>query len=105
MHSPLLEEKGVVRKDLMHVADWLPTIMSLAGGEPSNEIDGVDQWEMISQGKPSARTEILHTIDPIGLDVDTQTGTKQAAIRVGQYKLLVGNPSQNLQQVGRQVGR
>jgi hypothetical protein len=36
----------------------------------------------------------------MGLDADPVTGTKQAALRKGPWKILVGNPSQNLAQNG-----
>lgn len=49
---------------------------------------------MLSHGGPSGRSEILHIIDPIGLELDPIGGTKQSALRVGAYKLLVGAPGQ-----------
>lgn len=58
------------------------------------------QWDTISAGRPSPRTELLHNIDPMGLDSDPLTGTQQAALRSGPWKLLVGNPSQNVGQNG-----
>jgi len=58
------------------------------------------QWDTISAGRPSPRTELLHNIDPMGLDLDLVTGTKQAALRQGPWKILVGNPSQNVAQNG-----
>jgi hypothetical protein len=57
-------------------------------------IDGVDQWEVLSEGQSSKRTEILHNIDyapdvkalqyaPLGFSYHTG-----AAIRIGHMKLL-----------------
>ncbi len=107
VHSPLLKETGVSRDCLMGAVDWFPTILGLVdgtSGQRSNAtdmdgIDGVDQWPCISEGAPSSRTELLHTIDPMGLDTgDPLTGTKQAAIRRGPWKLLLGAPGQNVRQ-------
>jgi len=136
VHSPLLEERGVERENLMHVVDWFPTILglvdrvvgregkgegasfnicnssssgtSISGSSSSSNsssrcitdnIDGIDQWATISHGAPAPRLELLHTIDPLGLDTgDPFTGTKQAAIRQGPWKLLVGAPGQNIHQ-------
>ena len=87
VHSPLISEKNSKRvsMDLMHATDWLPTIVRLAGGnaehmKPANKtLDGFDMWDTISKGADSPRTEILHNIDG-----------KHAALRVGDFKLLVG---------------
>lgn len=133
VHSPLLQEKGVERQNLMHVVDWFPTILGLVhrargGGvgeeeeqvekkqregnassnsnstnsrnsSMSNDVDGEDQWATLSYGAPAPREEILHTIDPLGLDCgDPLTGTKQAALRQGPWKLLLGAPGQNINQ-------
>ena len=61
------------------------------------------QWDTISQGKPTTREEFLINIDPVGLHQDPITGTEQAAIRTGRFKLLLGNPGQNLQHVSRSI--
>ena len=137
VHSPLLEERGVERGNLMHVVDWFPTILGLvdravereekdenalfdicsssssssnnsSGSSSSSDsttssisgsIDGIDQWATISHGAPAPRHELLHTIDALGLDTgDPLTGTKQAAIRQGPWKLLLGAPGQNIYQ-------
>lgn len=45
---------------LMHITDWMPTMMSMAGvedGELSQlDIDGVNQWKVIRDGNPPTRT-------------------------------------------------
>lgn len=51
--------------DLFHITDFLPTFAHLAGFSLPNDIDGVNQWEVISQGTPTERQEILHVTDPI----------------------------------------
>ena len=55
-------------------------------------------WWLYSEGAPSPRTELLHNIDPLrsfygaqhnGSRFDTRVS---AAIRVGNWKLLTGDP-------------
>uniref|UniRef100_A0A8C5C8T7 Arylsulfatase I-like n=1 Tax=Gadus morhua TaxID=8049 RepID=A0A8C5C8T7_GADMO len=98
VHSPLLKRRRRVSKALLHITDWYPTLLGLAGGNVSQSevLDGFDVWPTLSEGKPSPRHEILHNIDPLhtphsrGAHIfDTNV---QAAIRVGDWKLLTGDP-------------
>ncbi|XP_021336461.2 arylsulfatase I [Danio rerio] len=106
VHSPLLKRKGVVSHALIHISDWYPTLLSLAGyrESDSNHLDGQDVWETISSDLPCPRTEILFNIDPVSRrhgDINPKlltlngfgiwdTGVR-AAIRAGDWKLLTGN--------------
>ncbi|XP_076452393.1 arylsulfatase B-like [Babylonia areolata] len=100
VHSPLLHTKGSVNKELIHVSDWFPTLVGLARGSLNGTLplDGFDQWNTISQNAPSPRKELLHNIDPLQapkgsrLYPDTFDTRIRAAIRVGDYKLITGNP-------------
>lgn len=67
-YAPFMKETGVVRNQLMHVADFLPTLMSLAGVKMSSriKIDGVDQTEPINRGWPSSRKEIVNVDNVLG---------------------------------------
>lgn len=65
IYSPLITAQQRVSNELIHITDFLPTFASLAGIEISEEIDGLDQWQMISNGAQSKRKEILHSTDPI----------------------------------------
>ena len=71
-------QAGVV-SELIHAVDLYPTILRVAGAraEQSKPIDGLDQWETISAGKPTVRKEAL-------LDVEDFRG----AIRIGDWKLV-----------------
>ncbi|XP_012941568.1 arylsulfatase B [Aplysia californica] len=96
-----LPVSGVVNRELIHVSDWFPTLVGLAQGSlnGTKPLDGVDQWDTISQGAPSKRTVLLHNIDPlhprVGVPLynDTFDTTVRAAVRVGHMKLITGNPS------------
>nr|CAD7437688.1 unnamed protein product [Timema bartmani] len=82
--SPLLAKTQRVSNQMMHMSDWLPTLYSAAGLDTSRlgQIDGIDMWKSLSEGTPSARTEIVHNIDEIE-DYDT--------IRRGDWKYIRGS--------------
>ncbi|XP_039477683.1 arylsulfatase I isoform X3 [Oreochromis aureus] len=105
VHSQLLKKKGIVSRALIHVSDWYPTLLGLAGAQQSHHgLDGHDVWGSISEGLPCPRTEILFNIDPVsrkagepydkalilnGFGIwDTAV---RAALRAGDWKLLTGN--------------
>merc|ERR1719495_2126741 len=95
-----LKPSGVVNKELIHVSDWYPTLVGLAKGSlnGTKDLDGFDQWDTISQGKPSPRHILLHNIDikykKKGKPMfnDTFDTSVRAAIRVGDMKLITGDP-------------
>lgn len=87
IHSPLLKTQSYVSEQMFHVTDWLPTLYTAAGGDATTlkNLDGFDSWAMLNLNSSAVRTEILHNIDPID---------NASAIRVGEYKLIVGNIQQ-----------
>jgi arylsulfatase A-like enzyme len=70
---------GTVVNEPLHMVDWYPTLLKLAGAslEQKLPLDGLDAWPTIEQGKPSPHQEIL-------LNVERDRG----AIRRGPWKLL-----------------
>ena len=57
--SPLLaaSQKGQEASNLIHITDWLPTMLSIAGGSTDSlSIDGLNQWNTIQTGATSPRT-------------------------------------------------
>ncbi|XP_063694726.1 arylsulfatase B-like [Bolinopsis microptera] len=83
---------------LIHVTDWLPTFWGLASLQgklkPNNPIktkslDGVNQWQTISENKASERTEILLNIDPYPQRCGHQL--PNYGIRWKEWKLILGS--------------
>ena len=70
------------------MTDWLPTLMSAAGGHsPPDNIDGIDQWEALKNGLGEGpRKTLLYNINP------SWYGRVNGAIRDGRYKLIIGDP-------------
>lgn len=82
--SPRLVRAGRVSRQMIHITDWLPTLITAAGGNASNltSIDGVNLWDAFSEDTESPRTNILHNIDDIyGV----------SAITVGDWKFIQGS--------------
>jgi arylsulfatase A-like enzyme len=74
---------GTVVEAPLHIVDWYPTLLKLAGASLRQKlpIDGKDAWPAITQGKLSPHEFILINAAPGG-----------GALRAGDWKLLVGAP-------------
>lgn len=80
------------------MTDWLPTLYALAGGSASKlrNVDGYNVWDTLSSGKSSPRQELLHNIHPSG---------GEAAMRYGQWKILVNAGENNQETVKPSITR
>lgn len=65
----------------LHIVDWYPTLVTLAGGSTTQArpLDGRDAWAALTQGAPSPHDDLLVNITPLG-----------GAVRRGDWKLVVG---------------
>jgi arylsulfatase A-like enzyme len=81
----LLQTSRYTSHQLLHITDWLPTLLHAAAGEDAvhrlpPDVDGVDQWNVLSDNEAPVRKEILLNIDPI---------ERSRAVRVDDMKLLM----------------
>ena len=67
-------------KEPLHIIDWYPTLVKLAGGtlEQTQPLDGRDVWPLLTQGAPSPHEAILSVQSPT-----------HAALRMGDWKLII----------------
>ncbi|XP_011677551.2 arylsulfatase B [Strongylocentrotus purpuratus] len=109
--SPLLSErmKGTVSRELIDISDWYPTLIEgVAGWTLSGtKLDGYNIWETLRSGKPSARVELLHNIDPLITPPSTWPNDSiaaahnsfstrtYAALRYKDWKIVTGYQSIN----------
>lgn len=71
---------GSIVRQPLHVVDWYPTLLRLAGAplEQKRPLDGVDVWPAVAEGKDLPPREIVLNVSPDG-----------GAIRSGDWKLIV----------------
>ena len=43
---------------IVHIVDWLPTLVGLAGGRVDTETDGVDVWTALTTGQGHTRNTL-----------------------------------------------
>ena len=62
--GPLVQKyAGNVSHHLMHVSDWFPTLINLAGGSLNGtKPDGYDQWETMTSTAENPRKVTNYTI-------------------------------------------
>src|SRR5581483_11564818 len=74
-----IKPKTIV-SDMLHVVDWYPTLLGLAGAnaEQKRKVDGLDIWPVLSEGQRTPHKELL-------LDAEDFRG----GVRVGEWKLIV----------------
>ncbi|XP_031833937.1 arylsulfatase B isoform X2 [Nomia melanderi] len=65
--SPRLRKSARVVHNLIHITDWLPTLYAAAGGDLKDlgVIDGVNQWQVLSEGRGTGREILLLNIDEV----------------------------------------
>ena len=70
----------------LHIVDWYPTLLKLAGANIKQElpVDGRDCWPALTQSAPSPHPEILINAAPTS-----------GALRVGNWKLIVNGHKPN----------
>ena len=76
-----------VNKEALHIIDWYPTLVKLAGGSLKQPlpVDGLDIWPVLTQGSKLPRKALLLVSHP-----------DKAALRMGDWK-IAPNKKGNLQ--------
>merc|ERR1712173_34870 len=60
VHSPQQTVTAVRTNEMLHISDWFPTIVEMAGGCPDSSLDGVNQADLILNNGASARDEFVY---------------------------------------------
>jgi arylsulfatase A-like enzyme len=65
----------------LHIVDWYPTLLRLAGAKLDQPLplDGRDAWAALTEGAPSPHEDILINVTP-----------NSGALRMGDWKLVLG---------------
>jgi arylsulfatase A-like enzyme len=80
----------------MHIIDWYPTLVKLAGAslEGSRPLDGKDVWPMLTEQAPSPHEFLLSAQAP-----------DRAALRIGDWKLIENRSASAAKAKGKAKGK
>src|SRR5690606_33596595 len=82
---PVKLKAGATVNAPLHVSDWHPTLLALAGlTAEDKQLDGRDAWAAIAEGAPSPRTEILLNSTP-----------RAGAIIIEPWKLVINGQGEH----------
>ncbi len=83
---------GATIKEPIHAVDWYPTLLKLAGASLEQKLpcDGLDIWPVLTKGAKTPHDAILLA----------GTVPSQAAVRVGDWKLLLNAREQDEEAIG-----
>lgn len=99
IYSKLLKssQRGTTYSGLMHVSDWFPTILDMAGvsftAKSGYPLDGVSHWSTMStlgsdDELKSPRSTMLYNYYTDVNEIEFPTGQPVRAVRNSQYKLI-----------------
>jgi arylsulfatase B len=82
----ILKSTQRISNQLFHLSDFLPTLVAIAGGEPTQitNIDGVNQWDSLRNPESSSPRQSLL------LDIFNGFSYPQFAAIKGNYKIVTG---------------
>lgn len=81
--SPLLgASRGRRTSEFVAIEDWLPTLVSLAGGSVGSTVQGFDIWPVIADQAPTPRKTWVSILDLSGMDNPPRT------VRSRRYKYI-----------------
>ncbi|MBM4088891.1 MAG: arylsulfatase, partial [Planctomycetes bacterium] len=88
-HWPNQIKPGTRVTEPIHIVDWFPTLVTLAGGslEQKLPLDGLNVWDTIAHGAKSPHDAILLCASP-----------SRAAVRAGDWKLVFTAAGQDAEQ-------
>lgn len=86
VHAPGRLPAGARRRNLVHVTDWLPTLLALQGAAPPTDLglDGLDVWPSLLSGA-DVRGELVVNLNPLA---GGQFDYPKAALVVGDMKII-----------------
>ncbi|KAK0076061.1 hypothetical protein PV325_005936 [Microctonus aethiopoides] len=98
--SPRLHSMARVSNNIMHITDWLPTLYSAAGGNVNDlgEIDGINHWPHLHQGKEIPRETVLLNIDEVSKTegaIHRRFKLVRGAYKRGYYDQYYGESGRN----------
>lgn len=83
--SPLIKSAPRVHEGLLHIQDWIPTLIAAANATTwfpeLKELDGKNQWHSISENTKAPYSTLLHNVDAI---------RNIASLRNGDWKIVLG---------------
>ncbi len=64
VYAPGRLPAGATRTSMVHVTDWLPTLLALAGAQAPEGIDGLDVWPTLLDDT-SVRQDVVVNLNPV----------------------------------------